>query len=343
LLDESMLRCAVIGFGWWGQTITARLLDSQIVRVTRVVDAHAPALQAASKLSLATSTKLEEALQDSSVDAVIVATPNARHEEQVVASARAGKHVFCEKPLGLTLASAKRSVKACHDNQVVLGIGHERRFEPAIEALRNLVTAGKLGTILHAEAAFSHDKIANLPKGNWRKDNVENPAGGMTGCGVHLTDFLIWMLGPIELVSAVLSRTVPEWDPAITCQFGFANGVTGSISAILATPLYIHFRIFGTSAWAEVVNEAHPDSPDGRARLTVQRSGQAPETMWFSWTDTVKSNLEEFAGAVEGRDNYRFTSEQILHNVEVLEAVTIAARSHQTIRLPTQEKSIWLS
>src|SRR5262249_46886020 len=141
--------------------------------------------------------------------------------------------------------------------------------------------------------------------------------------------------------SALLARRLSDWDPAVACQFGFANGATASISAVLATPQCIRCRVFGTEAWVEVVNDAHPDSPEGKAHLTLQRTGSPPETTTFSWTDTVRANLEEFARAIEGSGKYRFTPGEILHNIEVLEAVTVAARTCQTVRLRSQPISVW--
>jgi predicted dehydrogenase len=328
-----MIRCAVVGFGWWGQTIARRLAGSDRIRVTRVVEPQRPLWERAEAAGLTAVERLDEVLNDPDIDAVIIATPHTQHEAQVVASARAGKHVFCEKPLGLSLASAQRSVQACTAAGVLLGVGHERRFEPAMEALRRLAVEGALGTILHAEAAFSHDKLADLPKENWRKDVTENPAGGMTACGVHLTDFLLWTLGPIEHVSGMLIGALPGWDCGVSCQLGFSSGATATISAILATPHDIHFRIYGRTAWAEVVNDSHPDSPDGETRLILQRTGQPAEVTVYPWADSVRANFEEFADAVAGRGRYRFTPEEILQNVAVLEACTLSGRQHRTIRL----------
>ncbi|WP_289460261.1 Gfo/Idh/MocA family protein, partial [Klebsiella pneumoniae] len=70
-----------------------------------------------------------EVLADPSIDAVILTTPNSLHTAQVAAAARAGKHVFCEKPLALTQAEAAASVAICAKHGVQLGLGHERRFE----------------------------------------------------------------------------------------------------------------------------------------------------------------------------------------------------------------------
>jgi predicted dehydrogenase len=76
--------------------------------------------------------------------------------------------VFCEKPLALTRADARRAIEACNAKGVVLGVGHERRFEPPTLDLRRRVETGELGTLLQIEANFSQDKFLTLPAGNWR-------------------------------------------------------------------------------------------------------------------------------------------------------------------------------
>jgi predicted dehydrogenase len=327
-----MLTCALLGYGWWGRTIAGRIAGSDQIRIRIVVDRAEAARREAGAAGFAVCADLSDALRDPAIAAVIVATPHSLHEAQVVQSAQAGKHVFCEKPLGLTFASAERSVAACRTAGVRLGIGHERRFEPAIERLAQLVRGGQLGKILHAEADFSHDLIARLPDDNWRNDPRECPAGAMTGSGVHLTDMLIWMLGRADSACALTVRANGR-DVGTIVQLRFVSGATASIGAILATPLYIRCRVFGTEAWAEVVNEAHPDSPSGTARLVLTRSGQAAVVEEFAWKDTIKANLEAFAAAAEGRGEYRFTEMELLHNVELLEAITTSAHDHRSILL----------
>ncbi len=322
-----------MGYGWWGRTIAARLRGSSAITIAFVVEPQPMAAEQGRRDGFRVHDDLAQALAEPAVQAVIIATPHSLHEAQVVAAAQAGKHVFCEKPLALTLASAERCAAACRANGVVLGIGHERRFEPGIERLAQLVREGALGTVLHAEAAFSHDKIADLPADNWRVSKDECPAGGMTGSGIHLTDMLIAMFGRVELVSALTQLTGEGREIGTTVQLGFARGMTASLSAILATPLYISCRVFGTQAWAEVTNEAHPDAPDGRSRLTVKRSGKSAMVETFGWTDAVRANLEAFAAAAEKRAPYRFSDEEILHNIAVLEAIAVAARERRSVRV----------
>jgi predicted dehydrogenase len=330
-----MIGCAIAGFGWWGKHLAGRLAQSTSMRVGVIVEPSAERVASARASGFRTVDHLDVALADSGIDAVILTTPNELHEAQVIAAAAAGKHVFCEKPLGLTKASAERSVAACRKAGVVLGIGHERRFEPAMIEVRRLVETGALGTIMHVESDFSHDKLAAVPKGDWRRSPTSAPAAGMTGMGVHLTDLYVSMFGPVATVAALTADRTLGWETGdvVTVQLGFAEGMTGTLSAILKTPHFLRYHVFGSDAWVEVRNATHPDTPGGVAELTLARSGAGPLRQHYPWTDTAAANLEAFAAAISGRAPYPFTDEQLIHNVEILEAVAESARAQAVVRL----------
>ena len=106
----------------------------------------------------------------------------------------------------------------------------------------------------------------------------------------------------------------------------FASGATGCLNAILVTPLYLPFTVFGSKAWVEVRNDTHPDTP-GPSTLVLCRAGGARRSRRFEWTDTVRANLEAFADAILGRSPYPFTDAQMIANVAVLEALCESART----------------
>jgi len=191
------------GYGWWGQHLLPRLRDHLGFDVVAVC---APELTAPALQGIPAFTDYDTMLRECDADAVILATPNTEHEHQVLAAAAQGLHVFCEKPLSLSSDQARRMVTAMTDAGKVLGIGHERRFEPAMQQIKSWVQSGALGTVLHCEAAFSHDKLAGLDSDNWRTKIATAPAAGMTGMGIHLTDFMIWMFGPVKTVQALTAR-----------------------------------------------------------------------------------------------------------------------------------------
>lgn len=320
------LRCALLGYGWWGRTIAKRSRQARNFEIVAVVDPRPDAAGDIERQGFRAFLDPHDVLGTPDIDAVIIATPHSLHERQVAEAAEAGKHVFCEKPLALTGAGASRAISACRSAGVVLGIGHERRFEPALEALTNLLATGDLGTILHAEADFSHDKLAGASPDNWRVNPAECPAGGMTGGGIHLSDYLISVFGRVRSVSALsMCRHPGDWEVGVTVQLAFEEGMTASIASVLATPFYVRTRVFGTLGHAEVVNTAHPDDPEAFAELCVTRPSGPPQVQNFPSRDTVTANIEAFARAALGVAPYAISLEDINHNTEVLEAVVRSA------------------
>ena len=182
------VKIALVGLGWWGQKmLTVLEAASDDIAVVRAVEPNVDAARdlCATK-GIALSADFSDALNDPEVEAVVLATPHSLHTEQVAQAAAAGKHIFCEKPLALTAAEAAQSVSLCANAGLVLGMGHERRWEPAIAEMLAKADAGELGRIQQIEANFSHDKFVSLDRDNWRLKADQAPAGGMTATGIHL-------------------------------------------------------------------------------------------------------------------------------------------------------------
>ena len=318
-----MIRAAVTGLGWWGKHMIRRMKDADgDLRIVKAIDMNPELGAFAAEHGVPFETDFDTAIKDPNIDAVILCTPHSMHTSQVAAVAAAGKHCFCEKPLALNRAEAEASVAVCKNAGVMLGIGHERRYEPAMEEARKVLQSGALGTIMHVEATFNHDKLANVPEGDWRMNPKDAPAAGMTGMGVHLTDLFQEMIGPItEVYAATTSRVkYKENGDVVSALLRFENGATGYFNAVLVTAHYCTLTIFGENGWLEVINDTHPDTP-GPTHLIVQHRDGRRETKDFEWEDTVRLNLEAFARACEGKGTYRFTDQQKIGNVAVLEAV----------------------
>lgn len=312
-----------------------RLEGNEDLAVKLIIEPAAEKHPAIEKAGLPVVADFDAALGNDAIEAVILTTPNMVHEEQIRAAAAAGKHVLCEKPLGLSAASARRSVEACGKAGVVLGVGHGRRFEPAIRRIHRMIDEGALGTIMHAEAAFSHDKLINVPAGDWRTSKKTAPAAGVTAMGIHLTDLFISMFGRVKTVQALTARRVLDWETGdvATVQLGFEKGMTATLSAILYTPNFIRYHVFGSERWAELRNDTHPHTPGGTAVLQILQSGGEPVIERYDWTDTVVANLEAFAAAIAGKAPYPIPTGEMIHNIEVLEAIANAAEDNRTIEL----------
>ena len=326
-----MFTAAVVGMGWWGRNLVNTAEQSDKINVLSVTSGHPANHQDfADEKGVSLVDTYGEILENKDIDAVILCTPHTQHEQQFLDAVNAGKQVFCEKPLSLTKASAKRMVAAAGDKSLVVGIGHERRFESSMEMAQAFVSQGKLGTALHVEANFSHNLLADLPLDSWRVSPQEGPSLPMTGMGIHLTDMYLWMMGPVDAVNAQIATKAVEWEAGdiITMQFKFASGATGLMCNIATTPYYGRFTVFGTDAWTEVQDTGHPQQ-GGETHVTTCGKDGAQNAQTLGPKNAILANLEEWADAVEGRGDYRFTSEQLIDNVAVLEAIAKSIKSGQ--------------
>lgn len=332
-----MINAAIVGLGWWGRHIVSTLQgSSDKIRVIRGIDLAAEGLQKfAAECDLVVTAEIGDALSDPDVHAVLLATPHSLHEQQIIAAAAAGKHVFCEKPLALNRSSAERAISACNIAGVVLGVGHERRFEPAMIEIKRMIDDGELGTVLHAESNFSHDVLKDVADDNWRATESESPAAAMTATGIHLTDAYLNMLGPITEVFGQTSRLVMTagGGDVTSVQFRFESGATAYFSSVLATPLYIRYQVFGSDAWVEARDTSHPQEQT-ITYLTICRAGGQPKTVEIQPVDSVKANLEAFARAALGEAPYPFTDQQKIDNIATLEAIvkSVAAGQPQSVQ-----------
>ena len=322
-----MLRAAVIGLGWWGKQITKCLRESGEIRVTHGVDIAAADLGAfAREFELELRSGLGEVLSDAAIDAVIIATPHSQHEMQVREAIAAGKQVFCEKPLTLTTPAAERILAACDQAGIVLGIGHERRFEPGLEEMARLVTSGALGQLLHLEANMSHNLFAAMDASNWRVNAKDAPAGAMTALGIHVTDLFLSLAGRPRRLQAKTARVLSTMvgQDHVSAQIDFASGVTGAFTCLSSTPYHGRITAFGSRGWIEVKENANVDR--GLPSDVTITDAEGKRTMHsYAAMNTVLANFEAWARAVAGRETYRFTRDQLLDNVRVLDAVVESA------------------
>ena len=314
-----MIRAAIVGLGRWGR----RLVDSvqrdgvplgdgirfthAVVRTTELVRGYATA----QRLNIASD--LDAALADPAVDAIVLATPHTQHRDQVVRAAAARKPVFVEKPFALTKADAEIAANACARAGIVLAVGHNRRFLPALRDLKAMIASGALGTVLHVEANFSGAWGFDYQPGMWRAAAEESPAGGMTGLGIHLIDAFIYLNGAIASVSTQGSRRIfpSVMDDTTVVTMRFANGAIANLVTMMATARIWRLQAFGTKGWVHL-----------RDHHIVERAmvGGDVETITYPEVDIERAELEAFADAIGGRAPYPVPIAEVVHGVAVMEA-----------------------
>lgn len=321
------LRVASLGLGWWGSKLADKAGDAGIDVVACFARTPETREGFARTHGARPAGSLDELLADPDVEAVLLATPHSTHADLVAEVAAAGKHVFVEKPFTLTVSGGKRAIKAADLTGVVLQVGHNRRRQPANRRLKEMVDSGDLGVVHYAEANLSYPKGLN-PRGGWRADPAESPAGGMTGLGVHMADNLNYLLGRPARVAAFSRQNigVSKLDDATTATLEFESGCLAFLGTSMVIPDIGRTAVWGTeaAAWNEVDGERFYFQPVGEK----ERSEQPVETL-----DTVRDELEEFVGNVRNGTTPETGGPEALEAVAVLEGIVESAASGTVVDL----------
>jgi predicted dehydrogenase len=335
-----MIRAAIIGLGRWGQNLVNSVQGkSEVIRfvagATRTV---AKAEAYARQQGFPLHGSYEAVLADPKVDAVVLATPHTQHAEQVIAAARAGKHVFTEKPLALTAQSAAAAVRACAKARVTLAVGYNWRFQPALQEMRRMLEDGRLGKLLHVEGNFCGPSAYRFPREHWRQEREEGPAGGMTGRGVHVVDAFLCLGGRLASVHAQSARRVLGYglDDTTSMLFRFKSGASGYLGTVIATAETWRMQVFGSRGWAEVGDVEHLTTWEMKycavdpANLLAHRK---PQVLTFPATSTERAELEHFARAAQAKRPLATAGGDERHNVAVFEAILKSAKSGKIVKV----------
>lgn len=193
----SEVRYGVVGTGYFGTALARALAALPEARVSAVYDPeHAASLAAALGATEAESAEALCAMDE--VDAVIVASPNWAHVEPVIAAARNGKHIFCEKPIALSYADCTRMVEAAQAAGVIFMAGHVMNFMDGVRRAKALIAEGVLGDLLFCRAVRNGWE-APQPKVTWKKKR--ELSGGHLYHHIHELDLLLSLMGPAETVT----------------------------------------------------------------------------------------------------------------------------------------------
>jgi predicted dehydrogenase len=341
-----MINAAIIGLGWWGQTLVEAAEESDKIRfvggTTRSLSDDAKAF--AIKHGFELSPSYEDLLQDPDIDAVVLVTSHSQHVPQTIAAAQAGKHVFCEKPFALEGGLAASAIVAAEAAGVTLGVGYNRRFHPEMIALKEKILSGELGTILHIEATMTFPNALSLKPGEWRADASETPCGGLTPMGVHAIDGMIDLCGEIDEVYCQSFRRVieVEADDTTSILFRMKEGMSGYLSTMTATVGGFNFQVYGSKGHIKLEGMTHvagAPSEERRMKLfddcTYKRVKGPTEKWQAAEFDVVKAALEAFAVAVEGGEPFAVSTADMVHGSAVTEAIVKSAKSHQVEKITT--------
>jgi predicted dehydrogenase len=309
-----MIQAAMVGLGRWGQTILGSVQGkSDRIRFVHGVSKEAEHKAVAEKHGIKLSGDLADAIADPDVQAVFLATPHSLHLQQVTAVAKAGKPVWCEKPLALTHAEAARAIEVCRQAGVPLGTGTNKRCFASMREMRRVVAEGTIGEVLHIEGHYSNEHSTRV-RGGWRDDPRESPGAGLTGAGLHIIDAFVSIAGQIREVDAKTFSRKPPPDPrdVVAVLTEFESGATGLMATVRAAPNFWRIHVFGTKGSAEA---------RGEDTLIVSPIGGEPTETAYPHVDPLRTLVEAFADTVEGKAPFVITPPQILGMVGAFEAM----------------------
>jgi len=315
-MPSEPLRVACIGMGWWSDVLADAIKRSKKLEIAACYTRSGEKRQAfARKYGCQAAPDYEAILKDRGIEAIVNTTPNNAHLETTRAAAEAGKHVFLDKPIANTIADARAITAACRKAGVVLALGYQRRKESHFRWVRKQIDEGVFGRLVNAEANISRDRLGQIDLSSWRYSAAGMPGGVMLQIGIHYTDVLEYLMGPIKAVNGRLAQLVlPGDNPDVaSLVLEHENGALSTLNASYASASeYYAMNIYGKEA------SAYYDLHQGLRFLKrgTGRSNPVP----CDKNDTIREELEEFAAAVRGRGKPEMGGEEATTSLAVLRA-----------------------
>jgi len=236
-----MMKFGLIGCGVMGRelglAVSEHVADAAVVAA---FDPYRPNVETFCEGSGAVPMdSLEALLARGDVDAVIVASPSNLHRDQTIAAAAAGKHVFCEKPMALSLADCDAMAAACEASRVKLMVGHSMRLYPLTRRLLEIVREGELGLPLFAFGSYFFARFNDRPSGVWHLDR-SGSGGLLFHMAIHQIDLLQAAFGPAERVQYLggkYGEQVHDFHDVCSLLLRFRAGTTATLVSSGISPV----------------------------------------------------------------------------------------------------------
>ncbi|WP_108249576.1 Gfo/Idh/MocA family protein [Planctomonas deserti] len=321
------VRVGLIGAG--GITIAhaggyRRNLDA--ITVAAVADpVTESAAQRAAEFGAAVYDDYRTMLAEADIDAVDICLPHHLHRDAIVAAARAGKHVLCEKPLCLSAAEAAEITAAVAESGITVMCAHNQLFLPPVAKARELLDSGLLGRVYEVRTTDSFFNDFTPESMGWRASAKTSGGGELIDTGYHPSYLLLHLAGgvPVE-ATAMLSThrlTFMEGEDSAQVLVRFDNGVLGSIVTSWA------YQPSGNTERFSVVGERGSLYSDGMTSLTYQLHGESPVTLDFEPAHEFGAEIAHFASSILNGTRPLHTEKE---GIEVLGIILAAYESVRT-------------
>jgi predicted dehydrogenase len=323
------LRVACIGMGWWSDVLADAIKRSDKIEIAACFTRSADKREAfAKKYGCRPAASYEAVLADNAIDAIVNTTPNDVHLETTRAAAAAGKHVFLDKPIANNVSDGRAITEICAKAGVVLALGYQRRRESHFRLVKKQIDAGAFGKLVNAEANISRDRLGKIDLSSWRYQAAGMPGGVMLQIGIHYTDVLTYLMGPVKAVRGQFAQLVlPGDNPDVASLIlEHENGALSTVNASYASASeYYLMNVYGKDATA--FYDMH-----GGLRL-LKRGEDKPVAVPSARNDTFVEELEEFAAACRGGPKPEVGGDYATVSLAVVRAGIVSAREGRRVEV----------
>lgn len=311
---DSRVRYGIVGAGAIAQTYFHAFQASDRCQLAAVADVRVEAAAALGQAAGCASFQDHRRLADQSLDAVVVCTPPSTHVDICNWFLEKGIPVLCEKPLAIDVASAVDMIETARRHKTPLTMASKFRYVADVVRARELIQAGTIGDVLLFENVFA--SRVDMTR-RWNSDPEVSGGGVLIDNGTHSVDIIRYFLGPLRELMAVEGKRVQtlQVEDTVRLFVRTASGVMGSVdlswSLNKEQPAFI--SVYGTGGTLLV----------GWRESKYRRSGDDQWTVFGAGYDKItafRSQIDNFAGYLRGREPLVITSQDALASVEVVEA-----------------------
>ena len=346
------LRTGIIGFGFSGRVFQAPFIDAvEGFELTKISTANPDSIKLIENRYPDTIIvpRAEEIINDTSLDLVIVTSPNIFHYQWTKEALLAGKHVVVEKPFTNTAAEADELIELSKQTGKILTVYHNRRFVSDIKTARKLLFSGLLGDVVDYEAHFDRFRPEAQPAGYWREDSLPG-SGILYDLGSHLIDQALYLFGLPLAVTANICRQRP-WAKADDCfdvMLHYPTHTATLKSSMLAKipgpTIQIHgtkgtFVKYGLDVQEDNINKGLiPNTPDwgkepemGWGKLVTEFNGVKLKALVESENGDYREFFINLRDAIMGKTELAVKPEEARTVIRIIELAFQSSNERRTV------------
>ena len=305
-MSAERVKVGIVGLGRWAKLLTRAVAKSDKLKIVAAFSRSPEKRETFEReMGVPAAPDLKTMLSSPEIKGAILTVPNEQHLPVAREVARAGKHVYTEKPIASTLEEGLQIAALEKEHGITVTVGHSARLMAGVRKIREAIDSGELGRVAFLEANFSNERALELTPSMWRWYKDRAPGGPLSQLAIHQFDLLHYLGGEIEEVGSMASKLSPvgaEVDDQSMTLLKFADGKVGYVGSCWTSPGVFAVRVFGSKGLMHYeIDFGTWDTPDKlhlTSTLYIQRGkdgyGKRQE-LKVPPSDMFRTELEMFA------------------------------------------------